>query len=454
MTIQTIGVGSAANDGTGDPLRTAFQKINSNYTELYGPVFNVEAYGAVRLTESTTAIQNAIDAQAAAGYGIVVLPGVYYISGSLHYYTNTILKGLGGPAPTGAGGSGLVQTSGATAILVPNANRLAGFLFEDFYVYGGSNGSNAGGIDLTGTHDFTLNRVGVSTCGTYNIRMLGGSASGDAGFAHFIDVQNTSVKAGGDAWLLGSSALDQPDTLSFIGCRTNSSGATWIHYSCTGAKTGPGSHVWAGCSFEGTPTSAAILVDAAGAGLNTFHGVRFENTSSGGLTFTLNGLAAAPFGHFDGCTIAPGAGGLTWTDNGPFLSNRIGEYGVSGHILNQFGRAVRQKSVALTSGATPALNADDGNLFTLSITSDIAVTIAVPLNPPAAGFTQRMTVVIRNASGGALTNTPGFNSGANGFKLNGSATKPANGTEVPYDFQWDPVQSFWYEVGTHAAAGL
>jgi len=36
MTKQTINRGSAANDGTGDTLRTAAQKINENFTELYG----------------------------------------------------------------------------------------------------------------------------------------------------------------------------------------------------------------------------------------------------------------------------------------------------------------------------------------------------------------------------------------------------------------------------------
>lgn len=35
MTQQIINIGSAANDGTGDPLRTAFNKINTNFTELY-----------------------------------------------------------------------------------------------------------------------------------------------------------------------------------------------------------------------------------------------------------------------------------------------------------------------------------------------------------------------------------------------------------------------------------
>ena len=35
MAKEIINVGQAANDGTGDPLRNAFEKVNSNFTELY-----------------------------------------------------------------------------------------------------------------------------------------------------------------------------------------------------------------------------------------------------------------------------------------------------------------------------------------------------------------------------------------------------------------------------------
>jgi hypothetical protein len=35
MAKTVINVGSAANDGTGDPLRTAFQSTNSNFDEVY-----------------------------------------------------------------------------------------------------------------------------------------------------------------------------------------------------------------------------------------------------------------------------------------------------------------------------------------------------------------------------------------------------------------------------------
>ena len=43
MAIQTINIGTIANDGTGDDLREAFVKVNNNFTELNA-----------RSTESTT----------------------------------------------------------------------------------------------------------------------------------------------------------------------------------------------------------------------------------------------------------------------------------------------------------------------------------------------------------------------------------------------------------------
>lgn len=38
MTIETINLGNYANDGTGDDLRTAFEKVNANFTLLSGTV--------------------------------------------------------------------------------------------------------------------------------------------------------------------------------------------------------------------------------------------------------------------------------------------------------------------------------------------------------------------------------------------------------------------------------
>lgn len=43
MAQQNINVGTAANDGTGDPLRTGFVKTQANFTDLYttSPAFAV-----------------------------------------------------------------------------------------------------------------------------------------------------------------------------------------------------------------------------------------------------------------------------------------------------------------------------------------------------------------------------------------------------------------------------
>jgi hypothetical protein len=55
MAQQTINVGASANDGTGTPLRTAFQFTNSNFSELYSAIDN--GFAIPRLT---TAQRNAL----------------------------------------------------------------------------------------------------------------------------------------------------------------------------------------------------------------------------------------------------------------------------------------------------------------------------------------------------------------------------------------------------------
>ena len=47
MTRQNISVGTVANDGTGDPLRTGMIKVNENFTELYtdAPISNTVTVG-------------------------------------------------------------------------------------------------------------------------------------------------------------------------------------------------------------------------------------------------------------------------------------------------------------------------------------------------------------------------------------------------------------------------
>ena len=53
MPKQTINIGSNANDGTGDPLRTAFNKINDNFAELYGDDSSADTFTSPQITTPT-----------------------------------------------------------------------------------------------------------------------------------------------------------------------------------------------------------------------------------------------------------------------------------------------------------------------------------------------------------------------------------------------------------------
>lgn len=55
MAKQTIGIGTSANDGTGDALRTAFTKVNENFTEVYdGKQANLVSGTNIKTVNSTT----------------------------------------------------------------------------------------------------------------------------------------------------------------------------------------------------------------------------------------------------------------------------------------------------------------------------------------------------------------------------------------------------------------
>jgi hypothetical protein len=54
MAKQIINIGQTANDKSGDPLRTAFSKVNSNFDELYALVTS-ELPGLEELAQDYTA---------------------------------------------------------------------------------------------------------------------------------------------------------------------------------------------------------------------------------------------------------------------------------------------------------------------------------------------------------------------------------------------------------------
>ena len=136
MTQLTINVGTTANDRTGDPLRTAFSKINANFTELYAGGANETQLtnGAYTLTLGTNGIITFPDATTTAGKSITIPTGnsltVNLVSSSPSVNTTFKINPLSIRLPTANGAifSG-VDGDGAYMWLLDAANKT--FYFPD-----------------------------------------------------------------------------------------------------------------------------------------------------------------------------------------------------------------------------------------------------------------------------------------------------------------------------------
>ena len=186
MTHRTVNIGSVPNDTNADPARTAFGKINSDVTDLYSGVSigDPRYYGAVpdNSTDATTAIQTAIAAVQGTGVPLVLLGGVYLISGALSVTDQLTVVGGGTTAFGSNGGSG-IRTSSATADIF-TVNTTRPFSIRDVSLYSNSAKASGNGITITQT-GANLNRlsriercyilnmaIGVSlnNCANYTVR--------------------------------------------------------------------------------------------------------------------------------------------------------------------------------------------------------------------------------------------------------------------------------------------
>src|SRR6056300_1003127 len=82
MARQNINIGSSANDGTGDPLRTAFDKINDNFIELYGADNDINTLDAnmdVNNNAITTGVTNGDITVTPNGTGSIKLGAMKFV---------------------------------------------------------------------------------------------------------------------------------------------------------------------------------------------------------------------------------------------------------------------------------------------------------------------------------------------------------------------------------------
>lgn len=131
MTQQIINVGSAPNDGLGDPIRTAFIKTNENFTELYasGGVTGI-ANGNSNVVIPTANGNVTVSVNGVANVGVITSTGANFvalttsgnitavgnISGTYYFGNGAFLTGVGG------GGGGQSIANGTSNVNIPMAN--------------------------------------------------------------------------------------------------------------------------------------------------------------------------------------------------------------------------------------------------------------------------------------------------------------------------------------------
>ena len=121
MARQNINIGSSANDGTGDPLRTAFDKINDNFVELYGSDNDINTLDAnldVNTFAITTGVTNGDITVTPNGTGSIKLGALKFNGTTISSDDSTIVninEGLVVDGTASISGAATLSTSLALA---------------------------------------------------------------------------------------------------------------------------------------------------------------------------------------------------------------------------------------------------------------------------------------------------------------------------------------------------
>jgi hypothetical protein len=112
MAKQTVNIGTVSNDGTGDQLRNAFDKLNDNFNEVYGNNFVTEAMlndNIVTNAELGVEYTSAVALTSAAAITVDTSLGDVFTMTSGHShtfnFTNVVIGDVKTLEITGSGGS-------------------------------------------------------------------------------------------------------------------------------------------------------------------------------------------------------------------------------------------------------------------------------------------------------------------------------------------------------------
>jgi len=204
MAQRIINIGSSANKGDGDPIRTAFGKVNDNFTELYGKVTVLE--GQIVLVQDvkgdvfSSDSSKAYDSATGTFYGKFVgdLKGTIAADDST-ILVDSVAGKLNATALTGAlpaiDGSNLTGITTAFSNITSTPTTLAGYGITD-----------AQAALVSGTNIKTVN--GESLLGSGNLTISGGGGSAFTNIGVGADDSTIrSISEGESFLILGGSGI-------------------------------------------------------------------------------------------------------------------------------------------------------------------------------------------------------------------------------------------------------
>ena len=169
MAKQSIGVGSASNDGTGDTLRQGAFKVNANFNEIYSVFGDANNLVSFAKTSGISSDSNKLGGQPASFYT------------NLDNQTSGVVNN--GQLPSTISGKTFVGnlTGNVVGIVTGSLTGTASSSVRSSLAYG-----------LTATPNITVNEITASTL-TGNVI---GDITGTAGYAHTAGLGTYAFKAG------------------------------------------------------------------------------------------------------------------------------------------------------------------------------------------------------------------------------------------------------------------
>lgn len=191
MTQQLINVGTAPNDGLGDPLRTAFTKTNANFSELYA---GTGAAGIANGTSNVQVLANSSVLVSIANTANVVTVNANTVSTTAGIVSTSAGAGIG--YSTGAGGAVTQLNSKSDAV---SLNAVCGQITMD-----------AATLNAATTVSFVLNNTAINAGDVLILNHVSGGTAGSyalnaqaAADQATINVRNITAGNLGEAIVIG-----------------------------------------------------------------------------------------------------------------------------------------------------------------------------------------------------------------------------------------------------------